>query len=314
MMLDKTKGFTLVELLVVITIIGILIALLLPAVQAAREAARRMQCQNNLKQVSLAMHNYHSAHNVLPFAAYGHGYGGWPKMTLPFLEQANLQVQWDESKSYESEPNLTICRASIPSLLCPSDVPTKSSWSNIAYRMTNFNYAVNLGDTDLYHDTSLNDATFHGAPFYYMEEGASGKLQSVNFRDVTDGLSSTLMLAEVRQGGLFGTRDKATDLRGLIWYGRHAGITTLDTPNTTVSDYLLSDAYCPDKTAAAAAGMPCTAYSSSNPIRLSSRSCHPDGVNIALCDGSVRFVGNSINRTTWQNLGSTQDGQMLGDF
>ena len=160
----------------------------------------------------------------------------------------------------------------------------------------------------------LNGVTFHGAPFYYEEDGAT-KITSVNFSAIRDGTSNTLMLAEVRQGGTLGTDGSQTDLRGLIWYGHHAGITTLEMPNTSVPDYLLTGEWCPDPTGAASLGMPCAAASGqSTPLNLSARSTHSGGVNVALCDGSVRFISNSINQTTWQNLGSSQDGLVVGDY
>jgi len=314
----EKRAFTLVELLVVITIIGILISLLLPAVQAAREAARRLQCSNNLKQLGLAMHNYHSAHNVLPFAASWWGCGGWVKMTLPFIEQSALAATWDESasKSYCDEPNLTICRMPISAHICPSDTPARSSWGGGNEALANFNYAVNLGNTSVYRVSPLNGVVFREAPFHYEEDRVSTKMRVFNLGDIRDGTSNTLMLAEVRQGQP--TADSThTDLRGLIWYGHHAGITTLEVPNTSVPDYVQGD-FCGDAAVAAALGMPCASESGqttgSTPKNLSSRSCHSGGVNVALCDGSVRFVGNSINQTTWQNLGSSQDGQVVGDY
>ena len=311
------KAFTLVELLVVITIIGILISLLLPAVQSAREAARRLQCSNNLKQLGLAMHNYHSAHNVLPFAASTWACGGWPKMTLPFIEQTGIATEWDEAKRYCDEPNISLCRLSIPTHICPSDTPTRSSWGGADYRMANFNYAVNLGNTSVFRVSPLNGILFHGAPFYY-EENSSTKITAVNFSAIRDGTSNTVMLAEVRQGQFVGTdAEKNSDLRGLIWYGHHAGNTTHEAPNTTVPDYIIG-VWCPDPVGAESIGMPCAAESGydagSTPKNLFARSTHAGGVNVALCDGSVHFVGNSIDLTTWRNLGSSQDGQVVGDY
>jgi prepilin-type N-terminal cleavage/methylation domain-containing protein/prepilin-type processing-associated H-X9-DG protein len=311
----RRTGFTLVELLVVITIIGILIALLLPAVQAAREAARRMQCSNNLKQLALAMHNYHAAVGVLPFAASHWGHGGWVKMTLPYIEQTALADQWDEKVLYHVQPNLDVCRAQISTHVCPSDTRTRSSWGGVAYTMANFNYAVNLGNTSVYRVSPLNGVTFHGAPFHY-EESPTTDIQAFNFSDVRDGTSNTVMLAEVRQGQM-NLDATHTDLRGLIWYGHHAGITTHEAPNTAVPDYVQSG-WCPKPTESAAIGMPCATESGqatgATPKNLSARSTHPGGVHVALCDGSVRFVGNTIDLTTWRNLGSSKDGQAPGSF
>ncbi len=313
--MSRRNAFTLVELLVVITIIGILISLLLPAVQAAREAARRTQCNNNLKQLGLAMHNYHTAMGTLPFAGSHWGHGGWVKMTLPYIEQQGIADQWDEKVIYTSQPNLDLCRIQIATHICPSDSHTRSSWGGNAYNMANFNYAVNLGNTSVYRVTPLNGVTFLGAPFHY-EEAVTTNIDVFNFSYIRDGTSNTLMLAEVRQGQA-NADSTHCDLRGLIWYGHHCGITTHEAPNTTVPDYV-QNGWCPKPDTAEKLGMPCANESGqktgSTPKNLSSRSQHPGGVNVVLCDGSVHFISNSIDLTTWRNLGSSRDNEVLGPF
>ena len=311
------RGFTLVELLVVIAIIGILVSLLLPAVQAARAAARRMQCSNNMKQLCLGLHNYHAAFSVLPYSGSHWGNGGWVKMTLPYIEQNNLADKWDDTKLYQTQPNLDICRVQIPAHLCPSDVRTRSSWGGTPYEMANFNYAVNMGNTSVYRVSPLNGVTYREAPFHF-EESASTNITSQNFGSIRDGTSNTLMLAEVRQAPNALAADSThKDLRGLIWYGHHAGITTHEAPNTAVPDYV-QNGWCPKPTEAADIGMPCATQSGtttgSTPKNLSARSTHAGGVQVSLCDGSVRFISESIDLTTWRNLGSSQDGEVLGTF
>jgi prepilin-type N-terminal cleavage/methylation domain-containing protein/prepilin-type processing-associated H-X9-DG protein len=307
----RPAGFTLVELLVVIAIIGVLVALLLPAVQSAREAARRMSCGNNLKQLALAMHNYHDTHGKLPYSAAHWGHGGWVKMTLPFVEQRALWEQWKEGVVYSSQPNLELCRTKLKSHLCPADNFTRSTWNNGGQRMANMNYAVNLGNTTVYRVSPFNGVTFNGAPFHYEENWAPGKPETFSFAAITDGTSNTLMLAEVRMGQRPSSGGQ-TDLRGLQWYGHHQGITTLEPPNTKTPDYVQVN-WCPDPTGAAAIGMPCATESGqatgSTPKNLSARSLHPGGVQTAMCDGSVVFVINSIDINTWRNRGSSQDGQ-----
>ena len=217
----SNKAFTLVELLVVIAIIGILVALLLPAIQAAREAARRTQCSNNLKQHALATHNYHDTHKGLPFgyingnapAVPGDQSGlCWLRATLPYIEQSSLYDQWDYGLGYAAGVNNTIIRTVIPGHLCPSDSPT-STWNAPT---PNYNYAVNLGTTTVTRTSPYNGVVYNGAPFEYN----SGR--QYRLADIIDGTPTTLMLSEVRQGQV------GQDLRGLRGMDR-----TWDSPRIT---------------------------------------------------------------------------------
>ena len=319
---QHSLGFTLVELLVVIAIIGTLVALLLPGVQAAREAARRMQCANNLKQLGVAMHNYHDANRTLPYAAvtWSHG-GGWAKRMLPFIEYGFLADRWDESQQYHfpnsdpPNPNIEVIRTPISTYICPSDVGSRLSWGGIYFGVPALSYAVNLGRTSFFRVSPLNGISFQGAPYYY-EEPAGAKVKTIKFGAIADGLSNTLMIAEIRQGQAH-LNELNCDLRGLIWFGHHTGITTHEGPNTALPDYI-TGGWCGDSALASVLGMPCQNSSGLNggstPHNLFSRSVHPGGVQVVLCDGSVHFVANEIELNVWQNSGSTTDGAVFSGF
>ena len=299
----RRTGFTLIELLVVIAIIAVLIALLLPAVQQAREAARRTQCKNNLKQMGLALHNYHDTYLCFPYAAYHWGYGGWVKSTLPYLDQAPVSTKWDENVAhYMVQPNYDLCSIRFPVHTCPSDTPT-ATWQ--AYpKAVNFNYAVNLGNTTVYRTSPFNGLTYNKAPFHYQELGTScPQVQRMAF--MTDGTSNTLLMAEVRQG------QAPDDLRGFTWYGHHAGFTAYDAPNSSAPDSVYAP-WCPGTVNQA--DLPCVGESASNPKHLASRSRHTGGVQVLLGDGAVRFISNNLDLATWRNLSTMADGQVVAEF
>ena len=241
-MYSTKRGFTLVELLVVIAIIGILIALLLPAVQAAREAARRSHCSNNLKQHGLAMHNYHDTYKTLPCAAMQSGTRGlnWLHSLLPYIEQQALYDQWDYSIDYHAGTNTALIRTTIAAHQCPSDNPTKT-WNNVP----NYNYACNLGTTDRCRHSPLNGVTYYG-------------------------------------------------------------------PNTTSPDQLNSG-FC-QNTQNEPLGLPCIGTPSGECEIFASRSLHPGGVQVALCDGSVRFVSETIELDTWRYVSGMRDKHAVSDF
>ena len=282
-------AFTLIELLVVIAIIAILIGLLLPAVQKVREAAARSQCQNNLKQVGLAMHNYHDTNNALPWGTPSGAaeccWGTWQVLILPYIEQQNLfnlYQSWGNNggPSYQASPNTTnVTTHRLKTLTCPSDTPN-TPFSNI----TSHNYAVNYGATD--NNTAMSGDG--GAPF--------GHGQSLTLPTISDGTSNTIMVAEVVQG-------QRKDLRGFTWWADASGITTYAGPNTSLPDQIYSASYCdtgmPNPPCVAAAGK----------ASFYSRSRHTQGVNLVMCDGSVHFVNNGINAQTWTALGTPQGGE-----
>ena len=296
-MYSTKKGFTLVELLVVIAIIGILIALLLPAVQAAREAARRSQCSNNLKQHALAMHNYHDTYKTLPCAAMQSSTRGlnWLHSLLPYIEQQAIYDKWDYGLDYHAGTNTALIRTVITAHQCPSDTPTKT-WNNTP----NYNYACNLGTTDRCRHSPLHGVDYYNSPFEAFSNRA------YNFAAILDGTSSTLMLAEVRQGQV------GSDLRGLTWYGPHVGFTAYYGPNTPSPDQL-NPGFC-QNAQNAPLGLPCIGTPSGECEIFASRSLHPGGVQVALCDGSVRFISETIELDTWRYLAGMRDKHPVSDF
>ncbi|HRA88522.1 MAG TPA: DUF1559 domain-containing protein [Planctomycetaceae bacterium] len=305
------SGFTLIELLVVIAIIAILIALLLPAVQQAREAARRTQCKNNLKQLGIAMHNYHDTTNKFPIAGMGansvnitdpnQSGNVWMRYIMPYIEQSAMYNQWNEGIQYAVGNNNTIIRSTIPGLLCPSDPATKT-WNSTP----NYNYAVNLGNTTLYSVTPFNGVTHLPGPFQVSSTNGAGCVgYAYGMRDIVDGTSNTLLIGEIRQG------QNGQDLRGLIWYVPHVGFTAHYPPNTTSPDNL-NGGFC--VAANAAIGLPCQAVTATAPQNFSARSLHTGGVQVALADGSVRFVSNNIDINTWRALSTRQGNEVIGEF
>ena len=332
----QRRGFTLIELLVVIAIIAVLIALLLPAVQSAREAARRAQCTNNLKQLGLAMHNYQSAVNTLPQGMNGDAWGTWLVPILPFIEQQPLFNSWnsygnnsglpgyvDGPLRYSGVCNITVTSTRVSAYYCPSDGNnTATSGINIplngtAVPITSQNYVVNFGNTDM-EQMTFNGIPFRGAPFTdigsplvdiagsnYQQRQADGTaMTTYAFSAFTDGLSNTMMISELLvassayPGG-------SLDLRGFSWLGPCALYTSLIGPNSTSPDVTFpGECAYPYQN-----NPPCTTA----PLiwYFGARSRHPGGVNAAMIDGSVRFFKNSINLVTWSAVSTTQGGEVV---
>jgi prepilin-type N-terminal cleavage/methylation domain-containing protein len=321
----RMLGFTLVELLVVIAIIGVLVALLLPAVQAARESARRAQCSNNLKQLGIALQNYADTNkSALPAGEYSCCWGTWLVGLLPYIEQralydnykffgavqnqaGNAISQTDANTRYGGSQNLPVTKTQISAYTCPSDSTTASP--SIISGVTFHNYVGNHGNTTLGRQATFGTTLsgqpniFKGAPFVVVSSWNSNP-QVVKLADIFDGLSNTLAFSETVQG-----RDG--DLRGFAWWNGGSHFETYLTPNTSQPDILESISYCKP---ANPMNPPCDQPTSSNPSNIAARSRHPSGVMAALCDGSVRFVSNNINLDTWRALGSAAGKEPLGDY
>lgn len=309
------RGFTLIELLVVIAIIAILIALLLPAVQQAREAARRTQCKNNLKQIGLAFHNYHDVNNGLPVGQYGCCWGTWMIGLLPYIEQQALFNQYLPTRKfgvngpdgvdghrYSDVPNRPVSATRIAAYTCPSDVEEVYSGN----RYAKHNYLINFGNTSITQAATVQGVAFRDAPFVRnLDNLSTGVPQNKSFRDITDGLTNTMLVSEGLQG--VGT----TELRGLIIFGNATMFTTFLGPNSNLPDPMNPVANC---TNLPLQNLPCVGSSGANPQMFASRSQHVGGVQTTLGDGSARFISSNISIDTWRALGSISGNEVLGEF
>ncbi len=321
-------GFTLVELLVVIAIIGILVGLLLPAVQAAREAARRMQCGNNIKNLGLALHNYESAIKRIPPAGF-HNIGGvgaasnstswgpsWCVMVLPYIEQTNVHNLYDFKQLRARESEVAV-KTVVPTFLCPSDtadVLWNNPNANLAGRIASFargNYAANGGAGNAFSTGDYAKSHARG-PF------ATGGPPS-NFASVSDGLSNTIFLSELIIG------NATNDVRGAWAYpvgvifmgGNYIDVGPTLLPNGNALDNSKRDrnSFC-SANFATDRNLRCLSTTSPDDDRgyQTARSKHTGGVQVARGDGSVTFLSNSIELVTWQRLLSQADGNVAASL
>jgi prepilin-type N-terminal cleavage/methylation domain-containing protein len=315
----RRTGFTLVELLVVIAIIGLLVALLLPAIQAARESARRMQCSNNLKQIGVAMQNYHDVYRTLPVGSFGCCWGSWLVALMPYVERSNLYQEYDQngkwdipdgSYRYAGSRNIGVTRQRIDAYTCPSDIPAEeTNWGGI----TSHNYGVNYGNTGFVNQSyigpdadavaNVNGVVFGGAPFTIGD--ATSRKAAYNLAAITDGTSQTLLVSELIQG-------HSVDLRGFAWWAFGSGFMTYLAPNSNQPDVMQSAGYCNNT---APLNPPCIGpHTAAQPMTWASRSRHPGGVQSVLCDGATRFISQDIALATWRALGTSRGGESLDQF
>jgi prepilin-type N-terminal cleavage/methylation domain-containing protein/prepilin-type processing-associated H-X9-DG protein len=329
----RRHGFTLVELLVVIAIIGVLVALLLPAVQAAREASRRTQCTNQMRQLTLATHNFHDVNLKLPPGSQGRDTTdpnwAYPPMTattykprtplIPFLmayiEQTAIATAWDFTKNYNQAPNNLLIRTHFPVFDCTSDNRDKTGHPT-AFDLKG-NYAVNWGSWNFQQQggpingvAPLNLGDEQGRSPFFMNFGA-------RFSQITDGTSNTLMWSEVLQTPWIQTAGMAfVDRRGRMWNDDTYcyEFSTRIGPNSPKGDFGFCDPNSENPK------WPCDPASSgltsasAFSTYMAARSRHPNGVNASMCDGSTRFITNNINLTTWVAASSMGAGETLGDF
>jgi prepilin-type N-terminal cleavage/methylation domain-containing protein/prepilin-type processing-associated H-X9-DG protein len=350
---NHSPGFTLIELLVVIAIIAVLIALLLPAVQKVREASARSRCQNNLHQIAIANMNYESEfHTFLPgVGKNGCCWGTWMIPIMPFMEEDNLfklyvnfggldygggdPLPASGGPRYSSAPNDKVALTRLAKFTCPSDNP--SNWGSF----TMHNYVLNAGNTTFYQvnlplgcvSGTPGCTTFGGAPFNWYSndpgaltaggdstqpyngnpptaatnpgpDAALGKMgRPVRMSEITDGASHTMMASETIQG-------TQGDIRGYTWWGGAAGFTAYLAPNSSQQDVMTGGA-CGN----VPPNPPCTTASTNSASRLvGARSRHANGVNVAMCDGSVHFVPDTISMTVWQAISTAHGNETMTEY
>jgi prepilin-type N-terminal cleavage/methylation domain-containing protein/prepilin-type processing-associated H-X9-DG protein len=306
----SSRGFTLIELLVVISIIGILIALLLPAVQAAREAARRAQCTNNLKQIVLAAHNYESANGCFPMGTpvkvatysfgwiqagdYDYGHSLFVAM-LSQMDQAALYNAVNFSVNIELPENMTIHRTQINTLLCPSDsaawqIDTPTMWSNYSgFQVTHCSYS---GCTGTWAHWAWNPSSTPSlATLAAQDNGIFFVNSRTRIADVTDGTSNTILLGE----RMLYDRYRA-DINW--WFSGWLGASLFDTLTAMNPQRLVAIASLPPPNPSGWPGV------EDNALWNSASSRHPGGADFAMADGSVRFLKETIQSWPVDSFGN----------
>jgi len=318
--LQRRTGFTLVELLVVIAIIGILIALLLPAVQAAREAARRSQCTNNLRQMGLACHSFHDAQKCVPPSRTASGgfpllgipanaYNSWAPWLLPYLELGNLMNQYNQKLHFGHASNRIAIQTQVPTFLCPS-APNSN---RVAPTFTHNNFTVtgaacsdytvsrnvDLGLSNSFPaEVDVYNSTTQWGPFSY---NSGSTIRVMKWSSVTDGLSHTMFYVEDAGRGeryISGrqVRSGTGSYRGGAWADEAAefgfqGCAPGVNPDVRPGRMAIN----------------CT--NNGEPYAF-----HPTGINIGMCDGSVRFVADNITVRIFARLVTAQAREVVGEF
>jgi prepilin-type N-terminal cleavage/methylation domain-containing protein/prepilin-type processing-associated H-X9-DG protein len=346
-MVRSRRGFTLVELLVVIAIIAVLIGLLLPAVQKVRESAARLKCQNNLKQIGLACHNYHDVYQSLP-PGKNHSYAGaaayarWSHLSalLPYVEQDNLYKSIDFTFAPETpgmagvihfmppwqnpnRENAAQCRTLVPFFLCPSDINPPPDWPG------ENNYLGNLGaqtlcDLSEQLPSTIDPTATPNGIFYFLSH--------VRLVDITDGTTNTALFSEKLRGD--GNPNPQTDMfsmpnpttmpladAALLECNNLNPLTATPLTSKQGASWVMGEMCCstynhvatPNTRTCAGIGFPGNMANMAMVVPPSSR--HTGGVNVLLCDGSVRFVFDGISLPTWRALGTRNGLDLLGpDF
>ena len=312
----RRKGFTLIELLVVIAIIAILIALLLPAVQQAREAARRTQCKNNIKQLGLALHNYHDVHLTFPPGwinspgSLGSDNWAWGTFILPYIDQAPLYNVMDPgNNTLLSQNSVDKTGAILAAFDCPSDTSVDRKAPN-AWQYGGSNYSAVLGryDTTLADNATVWPAGTSNGGFWianataaemgaWRPEGCFWANSKVRMRDITDGTSNTLLVGE--KSDFDGTGKWPGQ-----WVGNRYSQCGHCSQHSVFSLVGTVDFQINEHTGIAGGWAENISYSSR----------HEGGAQFLLADGAVRFLSENIDSGTYLNLGSKADGNVIGEY
>ncbi len=284
---ESRRGFTLIELLVVIAIIAVLIALLLPAVQSAREAARRIQCVNSLKQMTLALHNYHDTHGAYPAGYwYKNGYVwggfGWAASVLPQMEQGNLHNAMNMSLTAWHDANQTVARTHMQFYLCPSDETSQFGFlDRYDMRFSMASYVASFGPGDMDEDPTDMRGVFY-------------RNSRTSIPMIPDGTSTTLALGE-RHNGKFGKHDAHNMNHAVaetVWMGAIRELPDDDHAHTTLFE---------------------TAAPPNSP-EMTDKDCacrHPGVCNFSFMDGSVRAIKHTVDVRAFQALSTRAGGEVI---
>lgn len=336
------RGFTLIELLVVIAIIGILMSLLLPAVQQAREAARKTQCQNNLKQLGLALHNYESAHSILPpgYVSFGNfnqlstlnpedydnltwdarpGFG-WGTMLLPFVEQSGLATSLNMNGSVWSPENAALMQLRLSLYLCPSVTGGDDSFLVVdesgntltkggnEVRLARSHYVASHGQEECWNECSGPTGTVNGN-VKLIADGPFYRNSDTRFRDLRDGISNSVLLGE-----------HTSSLSDKTWAGVVPGAFTHPKINTPENAAESGAAMIMVHSGPAAGEVDLLGNPIIHPPNYPTlhvcqmQSEHPGGAHVLFADGGTRFINENVNLDTFAALTSINEGDIPGEF